>query len=126
MLTVAPNQEDQGNTMSGSSGGGSGGGGFFFGDGVACDRLHFETDVRSPNPTIVGQIQVGDDLTVGLDQTQAQAIVLMHQGQLVGGIASPQATRLRECLLEGTLYKATVITKRASNIVSVRITPSIL
>lgn len=110
--------------MSGSGGGGGGGG--FVSEPTACERLQFETDVRSPNPAIVGQIAVGDVLTVGLDQSPAQAIVLIFQGQVVGGIVSPQATRLRECLREGSRYAATVIAKPASNIVQVRITPSLL
>jgi len=91
---------------------------------VACERLQFETVVRSPNPAIVAQIKIGDVLDVGLDQSQVQALVLIFAGQVVGGIVSPQARRLRECIREGTIYKATVVTKPASNIVTVRITPS--
>lgn len=109
--------------MSGSSGGG--GGGVFVADEVACDRLQFETEVRSPNAAVITQIQVGDVLDVQLRAGPPNTVVLVFLGQDVGGIVSPKATRLRECLAAGTAYIATVISKRGANVVSVRIAPKI-
>lgn len=107
--------------MSGSSGGG--GGGTFEPEVIACERLQFETDVRSPNPAVIAQIQVGDVLDVQLRKGPPDTVVLIFQGQDVGGIVSPKAARLRECLAGGTRYTATVIAKRGANVVAVRITP---
>jgi hypothetical protein len=106
------------------SGMGGGGGGWAIAEAVACERLQFETDVRSPNPAVIGFLAVGDVLNVSLDGTPAQAVVLSYNGALVGGMVSPQVPRLRECINAGTTYRATVIAKPASNIVSVRVTPS--
>lgn len=111
--------------MSGSSGGGGGGGGTFVVDEIACDRLQFETDIRSPNPAMIAQIQLGDVLDVQLRQGPPNTVVLVFRGQDVGGIVSPKATRLRECLASGTSYNATVIAKRSANVVSVRIAPKV-
>jgi len=110
--------------MSGSSGGG-GGGGTFVPEEIACERLQFETDIRSPNPAVIAKIQPGDVLDVELRQGPPVTVVLVFQGQDVGGIVSPKAPRLRECLAGGTSYNATVIAKRGANVVAVRIAPKV-
>ncbi len=106
--------------MSGSGGGGGGG---FLDEVIACERLVFETDIRSPAPAVVGQIQVGDVLDVQLRPGPPQTIVLVFNGQDVGGIVSPKAGRLRECLAGGTRYTATVIGKTGASVIKVRIAP---
>ena len=101
--------------------GGNGGGGIDI--DISCDRLHFETDVRSPNPGVVGQIQVGNVLEVQLRQGPPSTIVLVFRGQDVGGLVSPKSSRLRECLAGGTRYTATVISIRGASIIKTRIAP---
>ncbi|WP_447879665.1 hypothetical protein [Serratia fonticola] len=96
--------------MSGSSGGSFGG---QFGQEafeVTCEKLTINTQLSSPNPTVVSQLSVGCILDIvqlhqnGLSLTEARYI-----GNTVGGIASPQIQRMRECMNQGTLYVAQVM-----------------
>jgi hypothetical protein len=107
--------------MSGSGGGG--GGGEFPRNDIACELLQFETQISSPNPTVTGMLKVGDVLDVILRPGPTETIVLVFAGNDAGGILSPKASRLRECIHAGTIYKATVIAIRSPSIVSVRIAP---
>jgi hypothetical protein len=107
--------------MSGSGGGGYGGG--FATDEVACDRLAFDTQLSSPKAAVVAQINVGDVLTVALDQQGAAQVVVIKRGNdIAGGITSPKMARLLECIRQGTRYQATV-TAKSDGQVSVRISP---
>ncbi|MDH1902106.1 hypothetical protein N5D67_07300 [Comamonas aquatica] len=94
--------------MSGSSGGG--GGGIVENDQIACNLLRFETRITSPNAAIIGLLSVGAQLHIQIAAGSiAQEIqVVTHSGQIVGGLLHIRAQRLRECLLAGTNYKATV------------------
>jgi hypothetical protein len=107
--------------MTGSSGSGYGGG--FDGGRSACDTLVIETQISSPKVDVVKHLIKGVVLTVGLAQVGGvTAVVLVHQGQVAGGVADPSVQRLRECIAQGTQYAATV---RAINggLVTVRIAP---
>lgn len=107
--------------MSGSGGGGFGGGGG--GDEVSCDRLSFETQLSSPKPAVIAGINVGDVLSVDIDQQgAAQVVVIKHGNQIAGGITSPKMARLLECLRLGSRYTATVMSKVGGQ-VTVRISP---
>ncbi len=95
--------------MSGSSGGSFGG---QFGQDtfeVTCEKLTINTQLSSPNPNVVPQLSVGCMLDIvqryqnGLSLTEA-----IYQGNIVGGIASPQIQRMRECMNQGTIYVAQV------------------
>lgn len=107
--------------MSGSDRSSRGGGGGTDA-AIACERLQFETEIRSPNPAVIGKIQVGEVLGVQLRAGPPIVVVIVRGAQDVGGIVSPKATRLRECITQGTQYSATVISVNAS-VVKVRIAP---
>ena len=100
-------QED--NHMSGSGGGGGGG---FDSPPDNCAALVFDTQLSSPKQAVVTAIQVGDELLVAT-QTVADTtvVVVLHNGQVAGGLASPLVQRLRECMAGGTQYVATVTAK---------------
>lgn len=107
--------------MSGSGGGGYGGG--FAVDEVACERLAFDTQLSSPKAAVIADINVGDILTVALDQQGgAQVVVIKRGNSIAGGITSPKMARLLECLRQGSLYQAAV-TAKSDGQVSVRISP---
>lgn len=94
--------------MSGSGGGG-GGGRAVSDEGIACAFLRFDAQVASPNPVVVATLNVGDVLDVTLTAGAVVAAVqVMHNGQLVGGLLANMIPRLRECILAGTTYQATV------------------
>ena len=96
--------------MSGSSGGGGGGGGIIDDDQVACHLLKFETRITSPNASVIVILTVGKQLSiqVATGSTAQEIQVVTTEGQIVGGLLHNRAQRLRECLLAGTRYKATV------------------
>ncbi|WP_323145427.1 hypothetical protein [Stenotrophomonas maltophilia] len=107
--------------MSGSGGGSFGGGGV---QEIACERLSFETQLSSPKPLVVAGINVGDILSVAMEQQGAGQVVVVikHGSQVAGGITSPKMSRLLECIRQGTHYQATVLSK-ASGQVTIRIAP---
>lgn len=97
--------------MSGSGGGGGGGGGF---DSPpdSCAALVFDTQLSSPKQAVVTAIQVGDELLVATQTVGGTTVVVvLHKGQVAGGLASPLVQRLRECMAGGTQYVATVTAK---------------
>lgn len=93
--------------MSGSSGGG---GGVMDDDQIACNLLRFETRITSPNAAVIVTLSVGTQLGIQVATgSAAQEIqVVTPASQIVGGLLHNRAQRLRECLLAGTHYKATV------------------
>lgn len=105
---------------------GSGGGSFAAGGAqeISCDRLSFETQLSSPKPLVVAGINVGDVLSVAMEQQGAAQVVVVirHGNQLAGGITSPKMSRLLECMRQGTQYQATVLSK-AGGQVTIRISP---
>lgn len=106
--------------MSGSGGGSFGGGGV---QEIACDRLSFETQLSSPKPAVVAGINVGDVLSVAIEQQgSAQVVVIKHGNQVAGGITSPKMSRLLECMRQGAQYQATVLSKD-DGLVTIRISP---
>ena len=106
--------------MTGSGGGGGGG---FPREDIACESLQFETNISSPDPAVVGSLQVGSVLDVELRGGVTETIVLVFKRRDAGGIVSPKARRLRECIRAGTVYKASVTVIRGPGLVTVRIVP---
>jgi hypothetical protein len=93
--------------MSGSSGGG--GGGYSY-QAPSCELLKFSILVSSPQPAGVALLTVGDVLDIDVTQMGAQVVVrVLKGGTAVGGLAGPDATKLRNCMDEGHAYKATVL-----------------
>jgi hypothetical protein len=95
--------------MSGSSGGGGGGGGVPD-TPPSCNDLKFSILVSSPQPAAVAILKVGDVLSIDVAQRGGQVVVrVLHGGTLVGGLAGPDATRLRNCIEAGHGYQAEVL-----------------
>lgn len=93
--------------MSGSSG--SGGSGSWDSAPTACDLLDIYTSLSSPKAAVIAGLAVGDVLDVALQASAGTAVVVvLRDGQLAGGLASPDVNRLRECLEAGTQYGAVV------------------
>lgn len=107
--------------MSGTGGGGGGGGPEIPQD--ACEKLFIDTQLSSPKEDVIEQINVGDILEVTLNQINGRSVVVvLYNGQIAGGLASPKVQRLRECIEQHTEYFATVKEKRDGQ-VRVRIEP---
>lgn len=94
--------------MSGSSGGGSGGGSIY--DDSPCERVRFDAQITSPQAAVVASISVGEVLDVAIATMQGMLIVqVLRNGAIVGGLAGPDASRLRNCIEQGHVYRATVL-----------------
>src|SRR4051812_40178813 len=94
--------------MSGSGGGG-GGGRAVSDEGIACNLLRFDAQIASPNPAVVPTLAIGEVLDVMLTAGGGLAAVqVLKNGQPVGGLLANLVPRLRECILAGTTYQATV------------------
>lgn len=76
----------------------------------ACSELTFTTQLASPKEDIVEQLNVDDVLDIVSGQQNGQSIVqALWQGLVAGGIADQRLQRLRQCLSEGTIYAARVL-----------------
>lgn len=105
--------------MSGSGGGGGGGSADW---NISCDTLVIETQLTSPDAAVIAGIQLNDVLPVESRQMNGMTVVVVvHNGQVAGGLAAPQLPRLRECMNGGTEYEAKVLSKSNGQVrVSVR------
>ncbi len=107
--------------MSGSSGGGGGGG--FSDASTSCATLVIDTQLSSPKEDVIADIEVGSVLPVESRQMGATTVVVVvHNGQIAGGLTAPQLPRLRECMNGGTDYEAMVMSK-SNGQVRVRVRP---
>lgn len=96
--------------MSGSSGGGGGGGGGVY-DDAPCERVRFEAQITSPQAPVVATIAVGDALDVVTATMQGVLVVqVLKGGRVAGGLAGPDASRIRNCMEQGYSYRAVVLT----------------
>jgi hypothetical protein len=117
--------------MSGSGGGGGGsrGGGGARGGSpdvgqTPCEALAFETQLSSPKSDVIAGLKVGEVLDVVLKQDGGvQTIQVLRAQKVAGGLTAPDVKRLRECILSGHTYKATV-TAVTGGQVKVRINPA--
>lgn len=91
----------------GGSGSGSAGGTY----DLPCDKLRFEAQLTSPQPAVVAMLSVGNVLDIVVANMGGQIVVqVLKNGQVAGGLAGPDATRLRNCMNQGNTYSATVRT----------------
>jgi hypothetical protein len=73
--------------------------------------LRFEAQLTSPQPAVVSTLAPKEVLDINVASMKGLIIVqVLKGGQLAGGLAGPDATRLRECIDRGHKYKATVRT----------------
>lgn len=93
--------------MSGSSGGSSSGASRTA-DESSCER-RFDAQLTSPQPAVVATTNVGDKLDIVINRSQNVVVVqVLKNGQIAGGLAGPDASRLRNCMDQGYTYTATV------------------
>ena len=104
---------------------GSGGGGNWPPENeVPCNRLRFDTQIATPQPDALPALNVGDVLDVGIISIGgAQAVAVSKNRETVGGLAGGMVARLRECILSGHTFKATVLSINGAQVM-VRIEPA--
>lgn len=93
-------------TGSGRSVGNGDGGG----QETPCESVRFDNQLTSPQPAVVATISVGDILDVVLVTMNGQRVIqALKNGNIAGGLAGLDANRLRICIDDGHVYKATVL-----------------
>jgi hypothetical protein len=99
---------------------GSGGGGGSWPPDVSdipCSKLKFITQISSPQHPAIQSVNVGDVLAVQIQQLNAaQAVTLLKNGQVVGGLVGGKVDRLRECLLQGNKFRSTVLSSNGPQV----------
>ena len=88
---------------------------------VTCEQLVIDTQLSSPRAEVVDRLQSGNLLEVALAEGRRDVVVVRHQGDLAGGLASPNLGRLRACIEGGTIYQAEVVAVNGGQ-VRVRVT----
>lgn len=99
------------------SGSGGGGGDWYGPQEDNCETLVIDTQLSSPKEDVVAGINLGDSLSVDT-QTMGQTVVVvvLHNGVVAGGLASPKIQRLRDCIEDGFKFVATVTAKNDGQI----------
>lgn len=93
-------------TGSGRSVGNGGGGG----QETPCESVRFDSQLTSPQPPVVATLNVGDVLDVVLVNMSGQRVIqVLKNGNIAGGLAGLDAYRLRTCIDDGHVYRATVL-----------------
>lgn len=78
-------------------------------DELPCDQLRFDAQLTSPQPTVVPSLSIGSQLDITVVKRNDLLIVqVLSDGEVVGGLAGPDASKLRNCIVKGHHYKATV------------------
>jgi hypothetical protein len=76
---------------------------------LACEDLVIKAQIASPKATVVSKLKVGDVLDLEVQTIGGAAVVvLLFNGNIAGGLAAPNLSRLRECIEGGTTYQATI------------------
>ena len=78
-------------------------------DSMPCLRLRFSAQIATPVPTVVWTLHPGDVLNVALANPEGSLVVqVLKDDELAGGLIGGSTARLRDCLQQGNLFKATV------------------
>ena len=70
--------------------------------------LDITTQLSSPKASVIEGLEAGDLLDVALLPGANTVVGVLRNGQVAGGLASPDVQRLRECIDGGTQYNAEV------------------
>jgi len=86
-----------------------------------CDLINESVRLSSPRPNVVAQLQIGDVLTLSIQNKVPPILVTTSGGQVAGSVVPSSLQTLLECMKTGYSYKATVESIRGG-ICIVRIT----
>jgi hypothetical protein len=93
--------------MSGNKGMGTGGRWGVGNLGTECKDITFETNLFSPDPTVLILIKQGDILEVEYTRPKGPLLVV-YKGKIVGTIITKLSTQLIVCIETGTKFIAVV------------------
>lgn len=92
--------------MSGHGGGNGGGGGQ---DATNCLSLLFTTTLNSPNPEVLADLEIDDELEVRRSDPNQRRIIAVAEGdRAAGSITHRRQVDLARCMEEGVVFVAIV------------------
>lgn len=98
--------------------GGDGGGGVGPNDSQpSCESLRERTTLNSVNPTALTSLKVSEILTIAAQSPTGPLAAMRQSGVILGAITSPSAARILECIQDGHVYVAEVISINGGQIV---------
>ncbi|MFC4872119.1 hypothetical protein [Negadavirga shengliensis] len=74
-----------------------------------CQELVINTNLASPQASVIGNLNKGDILTIQTASDQGPIQAYDENGQLAGNIVSREQIRLLNCIIGGTEYEAEVL-----------------
>lgn len=75
----------------------------------ACERIRFRANVNSPQPAVLNNLRLGDELDVRLQTVPTIAVMVLHLGTPVGALTGMQVSQLIGCIQNGFEYSATIV-----------------
>ena len=73
-----------------------------------CDQLSFLSTISSPQPAVIVQLSLGDELRVKLQVAPQTAVVVEYKGSVAGALTGTQLSSLINCLQNGYDFVAKV------------------
>ena len=84
---------------------------------IPCATLKFTTQVSSPQLPAILSVQVGDLLPVQIQNLgSVQAVAILKNNAVIGGLVGGKVNRLRSCLLQGALFAAKVLSANGAQV----------
>lgn len=94
-----------------------GGGSGPIAEAVPCERITLNAQLTSPQPAVVTSLRVNDVLVVDIVGMQGRNVIqVLKDGQPAGGLSPAEAAKLRDCILRGHKFKATVLEIRQGQV----------
>lgn len=96
---------------------GSGGGSGFIPGGAStnCQSLVINTQLASPQPAVIAQLNVGDQLTVVLIPPAGPVQLITTGGEIAGAVLTPDVAQLIQCMNDGHTYHAKILGINGAN-----------
>ena len=74
-----------------------------------CSALVITTNLATPQAKVIGDLEVGDILSIRIATDQGPIQALNIDGEIAGSIVSREQVRLLNCIIGGTSYIAEVL-----------------
>lgn len=74
-----------------------------------CATLVFRAQINSPQPAAIASVTAGAILLIQLAPAPQTSVLALHQGQPIGSITGSRVTSLINCLRNGYLFEAEVV-----------------
>ena len=80
-----------------------------------CGNIRLRASVNSPQARTLQSLNLGDVLTIELQQTPSVSLIVTYNGAIVGSLTGFSMTQIINCIENGNLYSATVVELNGGN-----------